>query len=66
MQQLWCYVLNSKLIAGSDCYIVFFTHINVFAHWAEIYGWPQRWVALNVTTHPKGMILMCSSLQFNL
>jgi len=23
-------------------------------HWAEIYGWPQHWVALNETTHLKG------------
>jgi len=24
------------------------------AHWAEIYGWPQHWVALNETIHPEG------------
>ena len=28
--------------------------VTGIAHWAEIYGWPQRWVALNETTHPKG------------
>jgi len=26
---------------------------SALAHWAEIYGWSQRWVALNETTHPE-------------
>ena len=39
----------NKLIRVNESAVV----ISI-AHWAEIYGWPQRWVALNETTHPEG------------
>jgi len=35
------------------------------SHWAEIYGWPQRWVAVNETTHPEGTNIKCTVSSIN-
>jgi len=42
---------------------IFLSHyLLAFAHWAEIYGWPQCWVALNEISHPEGMKVSVSVL----
>ena len=37
--------------------ILLVSKLPLVAHWAEINGWPQSWVALNETTHPEGTTL---------
>ena len=50
----YTFVHHPHLLGYPCAKFCFIRNFHCFAHWAEIYGWPQHWVALNETTHPEG------------